>query len=281
MSTILGTEREPQPRDVLQVGDRFADCQTEVSTLGSTPGTISRMSDATESFAALTAQLHILPTSSPDQAFIRRYLGTPRGVLGVRAGDLRKLAQETAKLHPTWPDAAWLALFDLLYAGDLFEQRSLAGLLLGALHPLRRRLELARLRAWLAGLAGWAEVDTTCQSAWTNSEVLARWPEWDVFLDELSRAENVSLRRASLVLLIAPLRHSADPRLTARALANVRRLQPERDRMITKAASWVLRSLIAEQPDTVRAYLDEHTGALHTTVVREVRKKLETGRKSG
>ena len=51
--------------------------------------------------------------------------------------------------------------------------------------------------------------------------------------------------------------------------------------MITKAVSWVLRSLIAEQPETVRTYLAEHAGALQTTVVREVRKKLDTGRKSG
>ncbi len=229
----------------------------------------------------ITAQLHALPSSNPDQAFIRRYLGTPRRVLGVRADDLRKLAKTTAQANQGWEDAQWLALLDVLYAGDLFEQRSLAGLLLGVLHPLRRRLELARLRGWLAQQAGWAEVDTTCQSSWTDKEVLARWAEWDPFLDALSRSEAISLRRASLVLLVKPLRHNADARLTQRGLANVQRLQGERDRMITKAVSWVLRSMIAEQPETVRAYLAENGGALQSTVVREVQKKLETGRKSG
>lgn len=239
------------------------------------------MQDVSAQFEELTAQLHALPSSNPDQAFIRRYLGTPREVLGVRADDLRKLAKEVAKANQAWDDVAWLALFDALYAGDLFEQRSLAGLLLGVLHPLRRRLELEHLRGWLAQQAGWAEVDTTCQSAWTDKEVLARWEEWDPFLDELSRAGNISLRRASLVLLVTPLRHNADPRLTQRALANVQRLQHERDRMITKAVSWVLRSMVAEQPETVRRYLDEHAGELQATVVREVRKKLDTGRKGG
>ncbi len=239
------------------------------------------MSDAISLYADLTAQLHNLPTSNPDQAFIRRYLGTPRTVLGVRADDLRALAKATAKAHADWPDAQWLDLLDRLYVGDRFEQRSLAGLLLGVLHPLRRRLDLARLRTWLAGQAGWAEVDTTCQSSWTDTEVLARWPEWDPFLDNLSLADNVSLRRASLVLLVTPLRHNADPRLTGRALANVQRLQHERDGMIAKAVSWVLRSMIAEQPATVHAYLEANAGALQTTVVREVRKKLESGRKNG
>ncbi len=239
------------------------------------------MSDTPALLADLTAQLHTLPTSNPDQAFICRYLGTPRPVLGVRADDLRTLAKATAKAHPDWPDAQWLDLLDQLYTGDRFEQRSLAGLLLGVLHPLRHRLDLSRLRTWLAGQTGWAEVDTTCQSSWTDKEVLARWAAWDLFLDELGQADSVSLRRASLVLLVTPLRHNADPRLTARALANVQRLQHERDGMITKAVSWVLRSMVREQPATVRAYLDANTGALPAAAVRAVRKKLETGRKNG
>jgi len=182
-------------------------------------------------------------------------------VLGVRADDLRKLAKATAKAHTDWPDTAWLALLDQLYTGDLFEQRSLAGM--------------------LGVQNGWAEVDATCQSGWTDKEVLARWDEWEPFLDELSQADNISLRRASLVLLVSPLRRNADPRLTARALANVQRLQHERDGMVAKAVSWVLRSMVAEQPATVRTYLAEHAGALPAIAVREVRKKLETGRKNG
>ena len=104
--------------------------------------------------------------------------------------------------------------------------------------------------------------------------------EWEPFLDDLNQAAEISLRRASLVLLVAPLRHNADPRLTQRALVNARHVRRERDAMITKAVSWVLRSMVGEQPATVRAYLDENAGALPVAVVREVRKKLETGRKS-
>lgn len=232
-------------------------------------------------FNDLTAQLHNLPSSHPDQAFIRRYLGTPRPVLGVRMADLRRLARSTTKAHANWAEPQWLTLLDALYNGDLFEQRNLAGLLLSVLHPLRRRLELARLSGWLAQQVGWAEVDTTCQSNWTDKDMLARWEEWGLFLDELSRSENISLRRASLVLLVTPLRRNADPRLTQRGLTNVQRLQGERNRMITKAVSWVLRSMVAEQPETVRRYLDENAGELQPTVAREVRTKLETGRKSG
>ena len=232
-------------------------------------------------FAELTVLLGALPARAPDPVFIRRYLGTPRQVLGVRTDDLRALARATVKAHADGSDAQWLALLDALYAGVLFEQRSLAGLLLGRLNALRRRLNLARLQGWLPQQIGWAEVDATCQSSWSAPEVLARWDEWDPFLDELSQADTLSLRRASLVLLITPLRHNADPRLTHRALANVQRLQGERDRMIAKAVSWVLRSMIADQPDVVRRYLAGNAGELPPAVVREVRRKLETGRKNG
>ena len=248
-------------------------------------------------FAELTVLLGALPARAPDPVFIRRYLGTPRQVLGVRTDDLRALARATVKAHADGSDAQWLALLDALYAGVLFEQRSLAGLLLGRLNALqqrslaglllgrlnalRRRLNLARLQGWLAQQIGWAEVDATCQSSWSAPEVLARWDEWDPFLDELSQADTLSLRRASLVLLITPLRHNADPRLTHRALANVQRLQGERDRMIAKAVSWVLRSMIADQPEVVRRYLAGNAGELPPAVVREVRRKLETGRKNG
>ena len=85
------------------------------------------MSDTPALLAALTAQLHTLPTSNPDQAFIRRYLGTPRPVLGVRADDLRTLAKASAKAHNDWPDAQWLDLLDRLYTADLFEQRRYSG----------------------------------------------------------------------------------------------------------------------------------------------------------
>jgi 3-methyladenine DNA glycosylase AlkD len=232
------------------------------------------------SLAALNEALAAFPHGAPDQAFIRRYLGTPRPVLGVSAADLAALAKRSRKDHAHWGAESWLALLDRLYAGATFEERALAGKLLGELKDLRRTLDLARLCAWLAGQAGWAEVDTTCQSGWAPGELLARWDEWEPFLNGLAQDANISLRRASLVLLVAPLRASADERLTNRALANVVRLQGEKNPLIVKAISWVLRAMSAQQPELVRTYLDAHAPELPASAVRETRKKLETGRKT-
>jgi 3-methyladenine DNA glycosylase AlkD len=230
--------------------------------------------------AQLAAQLAALPHGSPDQAFIRRYLGTPRPVLGVSSAEIARLARNVRKEHAGWGAESWLTLLDHLYAGGTFEERALAGKLLGELKDVRRALDLARLRAWLAGQTGWAEVDTTCQSGWTPAEVLVRWAEWQPFLSGLAHDEKISLRRASLVLLVSPLRASADERLTLQALANVEQLQGEKSPLIVKAISWVLRSMAQQQPELVRSYLDAHAAELPASAVRETRKKLATGRKT-
>ena len=231
-------------------------------------------------FQQLIAELHALSRSNVDQAFIRRYLGTVRPVLGVPTEDLRRLAKDTIHSQRDWTVEAWLALLDQLYAGEFFEQRVLAGFLLGMLHELRRTVDLQRLRTWLAGAEGWAEVDTTCQSAWTAQEVLVRWQEWQSFLSALTEDPNISLRRASLVLLVAPLRKNTDERLMQQAFATVERLQHEKNVMITKAISWVLRTMAPLQPESVAVFLDSHAATLPSIAIRETRKKLDTGRKT-
>jgi 3-methyladenine DNA glycosylase AlkD len=201
--------------------------------------------------------------------------------LGVANDELRRLAKQARKGRPAWRHEQWLAFLDRLYTGDLFEQRVLAGMLLGVLTAVRRSLQLAHLRMWLAGLVGWAEIDNTCQSIWSADEVLARWEDWQPFLSGLAQDENISLRRASLVLLVTPLRSSADPRLCQQALANIERLQAERDPLIAKAISWALRAMSQQQPELARSYLDAHAADLPAIAVRETRRKLETGKKAG
>jgi DNA alkylation repair enzyme len=65
-----------------------------------------------------------------------------------------------------------------------------------------------------------------------------------------------------------------------RTLQVCRILERDRDPMVVKALSWALRDLAKRQPRAVRAYLAERGAALSPLVVREVRNKLETGRKN-
>jgi len=49
--------------------------------------------------------------------------------------------------------------------------------------------------------------------------------------------------------------------------------------MITKAISWILRAMITYHKDDVRSYLKENLATLPKIAIREVTRKLETGRK--
>jgi 3-methyladenine DNA glycosylase AlkD len=66
---------------------------------------------------------------------------------------------------------------------------------------------------------------------------------------------------------------------TGRTLDICRRLAADGDDMVVKALSWALRELVEWDPEAVRRFLDEHDGVLAARVRREVRSKLETGRK--
>jgi len=49
--------------------------------------------------------------------------------------------------------------------------------------------------------------------------------------------------------------------------------------MVVKGLSWSLRELVVWDPEAVRGFLDAHREVLAPRVTREVRSKLETGRK--
>lgn len=135
------------------------------------------------------------------------------------------------------------------------------------------------LRRFGAHMASWGEVDAfagIAGPAWRSrqisDETVASW----------ARSSNRWWRRAALVSTV-PLNVKSqgghgDPE---RTLAVCDTLVDDRDPMVVKALSWALRALAARDSDAVHAFLKRNEGRLAPVVVREVRNKLETGRKGG
>lgn len=92
---------------------------------------------------------------------------------------------------------------------------------------------------------------------------------------------NVNRRRGALVLLTCPCRTSENPVFLELAFEVVGRLKGERDPMIAKAVSWLLRSAAGRHPLALAAYLEANKAGLPAIAVRETRNKLATGVKSG
>jgi 3-methyladenine DNA glycosylase AlkD len=134
---------------------------------------------------------------------------------------------------------------------------------------------------WLDDLNGWAEVDSLAAGAFWAEAMAADWPAWRALVTRLAADPNINKRRAALVLLTAPTRRSDDPRFREFGFEVVERLKGERPILITKAVSWLLRSMAPRHGAAVAAYLGANAASLPAIAVRETRTKLATGTKTG
>jgi 3-methyladenine DNA glycosylase AlkD len=128
------------------------------------------------------------------------------------------------------------------------------------------------------GMADWGSVDAfgclVAGPAWRRGRVP------DAVIHRWAASPDRWWRRAALVSTVPlNLRSSGGTGDTARTLDICRRLAADHDDLVVKALSWALRQLTVWDPDAVRGFLKAHDEVLASRVKREVRDKLETGRK--
>ena len=208
-----------------------------------------------------------------------RYHGTKHPVLGVPVPERRRIARDWAAPRRGGSEAEVLEVVESLFAGASHEEKSLASLLLDAHARARRQVRPQHVERWLEHLDGWAEVDGLCQSTFSGADLLDDWPAWKALIERLAGDPDINRRRAALVLLTRPVHTADDARLRDLAFATIGRLKPERPVIISKAVSWLLRSMITNHRDAVARYVEDRRGTLPAIAVRETRAKLATGRK--
>jgi 3-methyladenine DNA glycosylase AlkD len=223
---------------------------------------------------------HAKRISKSEREKLERYIGTNKTLCVMGADTQRKIIKEWTKKHPDLTQSEYIELLSSLYQGDSVNEISLAGELLGSFPKLRENVEPKHLDAWLNNVRGWAEVDSICQSKFTAEELLSNWKEWKHLLTRLASDENIHKKRACLVLLTKPVRDSEDTILANLAFMNIDKLKKEREILVTKAVSWLLRALVKHHRRKVETYLKENQNAIPKIALRETRKKLLTGRKT-
>jgi len=129
------------------------------------------------------------------------------------------------------------------------------------------------------GMASWSEVDSfgcfVSGPAWAAERIRdAKVKGWAKSFDRWHR-------RAALVSTLALNGRPVARDSTKRTLEICRMLISDRDDTVVKAMSWALRRLDTVDPEAVRSFVDRHKGQLASLIVREVSRKLETGRKDG
>lgn len=223
--------------------------------------------------------LEIINERSDGQKDGNRYEGYGHLKYKISKPEERKIAKEFLKDHPELSREKFFFLLDSLYRGLSSNEKYVASLLLENNKEFRKEIDLERIDGWLKELEGWAEIDCLCQSNFSANEVLSRWSEWEEFVRSLNKSENISKRRASLVLLIKTTRGSDDERPVDLMLEMIDNVKDEKDKLITKAVSWALREMVKKHADRVRKYLDKNEDLLPAVAVRETRNKLRTGKK--
>ena len=207
------------------------------------------------------------------------HLGTTRKWHGLKNAQNRAIILDFIAAHKDLSYIDWLALIDALYHGDSYEERCAPRTLFHKFPRYRRQLPLSQLDAWLGCLNGWAEVDSSCQTVFSDKDLLADWAGWSALLRSLARDDSTNKRRAALVLLTAPISQSPDSRILDLSLELIDRLKAEKDGRITKAISWLLRKGVKQHRAAIAAYLEANSPGLPAIAVRETRRKLTTGKK--
>jgi 3-methyladenine DNA glycosylase AlkD len=82
------------------------------------------------------------------------------------------------------------------------------------------------------------------------------------------------------VLLCSPVRKHEDEYLATQAIANIEKLKHEKEILITKAISWLLRSMVKHHKKQVASYIEKNKSTLPAIAVRETMMKLTTGKKT-
>lgn len=223
---------------------------------------------------------HARPLSQSQKERFQRYVGTSKTFYAIGTAAERAIIKGWMKRHPNLTEAEYLELLNSLCQGESFNEISIASELLESLPKLRKAVVPKCLDEWLNRVHGWAEVDSFCQSKFSAAEVLCNWKEWEGLLTKLASNDNVHKRRASLVLLTKPVRDSDDTRLTDLAFANIDKLKKDKEILVTKAISWLLRDLIRHNRQRVETYLEENENMLPRIAFRETKAKLLTGRKT-
>ena len=229
---------------------------------------------------ALLDQLHAASRPADSRFDPAAYLKSGAAFINVAVPEQRRIAKAWLKAHRDWATPDVLRLVDELVQGASHEEKTLGLHLLEGLGKGLRPFGPAEADRWLDHLVGWAEVDTLCQSTFGSEDLLADWSAWSSFIRRLARDPNLNKRRAALVLLCRPTRTSPDPGLRDLAFEMVEALKSRREIIITKAVSWLLRSLSEQHPAQVSRYLDTDGPTLPAIAVRETRAKLATGRKT-
>jgi 3-methyladenine DNA glycosylase AlkD len=224
-------------------------------------------------------QIKTLSKGKTNQAENLQYHGNHHTMYHLTNGQRRDIAKSWVKNNTASSLPVFIQQVTHLFEANSYDEKLIASFILQYHKKLRTQIDATIIETWLEQLEGWAEVDALSQSIFTAEELLADWPTWHKLLQDLSTSSNINKRRASLVLLTLPVKQTESKTITNQAFENIDKLKHEKNILITKAISWLLRNLLTHNKDQVQDYILQNESTLPKIALRDVKNKLNTGKK--
>lgn len=212
---------------------------------------------------------------------IRYYFNhTKLKMYGASTPVQRKIAKEWTRRHQDAPTREVLALVSALYCAPSFDERLMASYILSQNTRVIPGITEVQWNRWIAHIENWAVSDalsTDPFGAW----LLADRSRGVHYLKQLIESKNIWARRVALVGLMWVNREDASIPVRDLSFAFIKKTMHERDVIITKAISWILRTVADSYPAAVQAFIAKYENDLPAIAKRETLNKIQTGRKSG
>jgi len=207
------------------------------------------------------------------------YFPTKMEILGVSAPKMRTVLKEILEDFKKEPPEKVLEIARLLRAGGTHEGRQVAFELLEKRPDARALLKTRDVGALGQGNDNWASVDGFC--CYVSGPLWREGKLSDKQIMSWARSRDRWWRRMALVSTVPlNMKSRGGTGDVARTLMICRELAGDKEPMVAKALSWALRALISVDRASVKSFLAEHEDVVPASVIREVRSKLETGRKN-
>lgn len=199
-------------------------------------------------------------------------------LMGVTVPNVRPLVKDLTKRFKNSSAEEVIHFAKHLNSTRILEAQQIAIEVLDKHRAARESLTLDDLLAFGEGIDNWVSVDYfagfLAGPSWREGRISE-----DV-IHEWATSEDRWWRRAAVVCTVALNQKARGGRGDAsRTLKVCELVASDEDEMVAKALSWALRELAKREVGPVTKFIDQHEAVLPKKVIREVRRKIETGRK--
>jgi 3-methyladenine DNA glycosylase AlkD len=208
----------------------------------------------------------------------KTYYPSAMTIKGVPVPKIRPIVRDLNQRFKNAPPQEVVRFAKDLNAARILEARQIAFEVLDKHNAARRSLTLEDLLELGDGIDNWVSTDSfACMlagPAWREGQIT------DETIEKWAASEDRWWRRAAVVSTVALNQKarggSGD---VPRTLKICQLVAHDNDDMVAKGLSWALRELSKREKEPVVEFIDKNEIILPKRVIREVRRKIDTGRK--